>query len=419
MALEGTLRDFSLADIFQLIGLQRKSGTLTLKGPDDTVAVTFEKGHIVKAESESRRLEDRLGHVLIKTGKVASEALARVLMIQRETGHRVGDILLEEATITEEDLRRALELQVTQVVYRLFRWSSGEFRFAQSSRVEYDRNIFVPIPVENILMEGLRILDEWPLIEKRIRSFDMPFRPTDPARQVIAAGEEDGGQETGLPEDGVEAEKVAVPSAEAIVYALVEKGLVVQDIIDRSDLGEFETCKALFQLLEKGLIQEISHTGVPVPSDKTQSKRRDMAIAVAAILLFGGTVFLGFWMTLQSPGTRLLAPFPLHRVSETLRLSTSQTRLARLEFGIRLYALYRGHYPRQLSDLVEMGLVNGADLLDPWGHSYTYFLSRRSYQVRGVDGSGQPHPDLVLTGPVLHPTDPGRSTGLSPRLSRR
>ncbi|MFQ5768578.1 MAG: DUF4388 domain-containing protein, partial [Acidobacteriota bacterium] len=42
MALEGTLRDFSLADIFQLIGLQRKTGLLTLKGPDDTVTIPFE-----------------------------------------------------------------------------------------------------------------------------------------------------------------------------------------------------------------------------------------------------------------------------------------------------------------------------------------------------------------------------------------
>ena len=31
MALEGTLKDFSLADIFQLIGLQRKTGILTLQ----------------------------------------------------------------------------------------------------------------------------------------------------------------------------------------------------------------------------------------------------------------------------------------------------------------------------------------------------------------------------------------------------
>ena len=34
MALEGTLKDFSLADIFQLIGLQRKTGVLTLRGKD-------------------------------------------------------------------------------------------------------------------------------------------------------------------------------------------------------------------------------------------------------------------------------------------------------------------------------------------------------------------------------------------------
>ena len=41
MALEGTLRDFSLADIFQLIGLQRKTGVLTLRSKEDTVTVTF------------------------------------------------------------------------------------------------------------------------------------------------------------------------------------------------------------------------------------------------------------------------------------------------------------------------------------------------------------------------------------------
>ena len=39
MALEGTLRDFSLADIFQLIGLQRKTGVLTLKGGGEVVTV--------------------------------------------------------------------------------------------------------------------------------------------------------------------------------------------------------------------------------------------------------------------------------------------------------------------------------------------------------------------------------------------
>jgi len=68
MALEGTIRDFGLPDIFQLIGLQRKTGLLTLTNEkdDESVTVTFENGMVVMADSSARRLEDRLGNVLVK-----------------------------------------------------------------------------------------------------------------------------------------------------------------------------------------------------------------------------------------------------------------------------------------------------------------------------------------------------------------
>ena len=41
MALQGSLRDFSIADILQLIALQKKTGLLTLKSSDDTVTLGF------------------------------------------------------------------------------------------------------------------------------------------------------------------------------------------------------------------------------------------------------------------------------------------------------------------------------------------------------------------------------------------
>ena len=55
MGLEGTLRVFSLTDIFQVLGLQRKSGTLTVEGEDDTVTVSFLGGQVVSADSSGRR----------------------------------------------------------------------------------------------------------------------------------------------------------------------------------------------------------------------------------------------------------------------------------------------------------------------------------------------------------------------------
>src|SRR3982074_3076838 len=91
MALEGTLKDFSLADIFQLIGLQRKTGVLTLRGKDDTVTVTFLDGKVVGADSLNRRLENRLGTVLMKSGMLSQEQLSRALEIQHETLQRRRD----------------------------------------------------------------------------------------------------------------------------------------------------------------------------------------------------------------------------------------------------------------------------------------------------------------------------------------
>ena len=50
MALEGTLRDFSFADILQLISLQRKNGVLTLKHLGEVVTISFLDGRIAGAE---------------------------------------------------------------------------------------------------------------------------------------------------------------------------------------------------------------------------------------------------------------------------------------------------------------------------------------------------------------------------------
>src|SRR5450432_2262849 len=109
MALEGTLKDFSLADIFQLIGLQRKTGVLTLRGPEDTVSVTFLDGKVVGADSLNRKLETRLGHVLIRSGTLTNEQLSRALEIQKETLQRLGFILTHYGIVSSDALKDAIQ----------------------------------------------------------------------------------------------------------------------------------------------------------------------------------------------------------------------------------------------------------------------------------------------------------------------
>src|SRR5262249_59558921 len=104
MGLEGTLRVFSLTDIFQVLGLQRKSGVLTVEGEDDTVTISFLGGQVVSAESAARRLENRIGSLLVRVGRLDEAELTRILAVQNETQQRLGFLLIPDRLVTPEDL---------------------------------------------------------------------------------------------------------------------------------------------------------------------------------------------------------------------------------------------------------------------------------------------------------------------------
>jgi len=55
MALRGSLKDFSLPDVFQLIQLSRKSGILRIKRPDAEGSIWFREGDVFFAQSNWRR----------------------------------------------------------------------------------------------------------------------------------------------------------------------------------------------------------------------------------------------------------------------------------------------------------------------------------------------------------------------------
>src|SRR3954471_11674592 len=246
MALEGTLRDFSLADIFQLIGLQRKTGVLTLRGKDDTVTVTFLDGKVVGADSLNRRLENRLGTVLIKTGTLSQDQLNRALEIQKETLQRLGFILTHYGIISSDSLKQAIQLQILQIVYRLFRWKDGDYHFSQETTIEYDRDNVVPITAESILMEGARMIDEWPIIEKRIRSYDMVFRKKLTDQEIVVVGAEEADEIDFDASDSTSmrrrrqiiSDKIRISREEKVMYDLVDGTTSVREVMELSKFSE-------------------------------------------------------------------------------------------------------------------------------------------------------------------------------------
>lgn len=102
MELRGTLRDFSLADIIQLVAFGQKTGVLRVVWPEGRGAIFFDTGAVVHAEAP---------------GCAGEEA-----------------------------------------VYRMFRIGDGEFQFHNSDEPAPARTITVD--PTNLVMEAARLLDE-------------------------------------------------------------------------------------------------------------------------------------------------------------------------------------------------------------------------------------------------------------------
>src|SRR6185503_6005571 len=236
MALEGTIKDFGLPDIFQLIGLQRKTGVLTLTSDKENVTVTFENGMVVMADSSAKRLEERLDEAL---------------QTQRATLQRLGHVLITGNYITTKDLKDALQTQVSQIVFKVFRWRDGEYHFAPTDNVDYDRENFTPMSADFILMEGIRMVDEWPIIEKKIPSLDIVFRSVvEPS--LIEVGGGDGALDDPLaaiaePKRSAasSASQIRLTQEEERIYRKIDGTRTVQQIIDSTGFGEFEVCRTL------------------------------------------------------------------------------------------------------------------------------------------------------------------------------
>jgi hypothetical protein len=398
MALEGTIKDFGLPDIFQLIGLQRKTGVLTLKSESEQVTVAFENGMVVMADSDAKRLEDRLGNVLVKQGKLTKDRLEDALVTQRATLQRLGHVLTSSNAITSRDLKEALQVQVSQIVFKVFRWRDGDYHFEPTDSVDYDRENFTPMSADFILMEGIRMVDEWPIIEKKIPSFDMVFRPVVDQSMVEIAPE--GGE--GMRPPAGASSKIRLGAQEELIFRKVDGTRTVQGIIDSSGLNEFDTCRILFDLLNRNLISTAGRGAAAVePVRVTEEASPAPGYAMVAVVALFALV--GIWMQRQTPfgvtGLRAAAQGPYQRMLD----GVSQSRLQRLDLAVRAYHLVHGALPRTLEELVGAGLADTRDLKDAWARPFHYALTVDGYLLSGVDDSGKEDASTVIER-VVPPT---------------
>jgi len=266
VAIKGSLKEASLADVCQLLAMGQKTGSLSITDRSRFGQIFFERGRITFARIVNRR--DRLGDLLIRDGRLTEAQLREVLEAQaKEPDRRLGELLVAGGHITQEELAAIIRFQIEEAIYHLFTWSRGSFFFEVDERPE-SADILVSINPESLLLEAARRIDEWSLIEKKIPSLDLLFDV----------------ESDRLRESGVE----LTPEQEQIVVLLDGKH-TVQEAIDSTGIGEFEAGKALFGLIQAGFAHRVgkrSEEEVTPTREGEAAERRNLGIAFYRAAMF-------------------------------------------------------------------------------------------------------------------------------------
>lgn len=240
--LRGTIEDFSLPDIFRLLSFTKKTGKLLVWRSAGDGRVFFRDGEVYFAQSSLKK--EPLGQKLIRLGALTEGQLRRALDINASTGQRVGEILLDQGAITEEQLIAAVKGQIEEACFDLLRWELGEFDFESHDRFTVE--IPISVSVENLIMEASRRVDELDMIRRKI--------PTSDVVLAVAPTPPEGAREINIAPD------------EWRLLVLVDGQRSVGDICEMANLDEFTGLRTMYGLLSSGLVDIISLGPEPAPS---------------------------------------------------------------------------------------------------------------------------------------------------------
>lgn len=243
MALKGNLQDFSATQLLHLINLARKTGTLVVEAPQQEPArLCFKEGKLIYASMDGQ--DDRLVSILQRAGKI-SEELARTIRARSDIkdDRELGLLLINAGYVTQKDILDSVRNHVLDIVYKLFTWPEGIFRF-EPNVLPVEGRVTVSIDLENVIMEGSRRLKEWERLQEEIPNLDMALRFTD------------------RPDARLRSIQLTVD--EWRVISFINPRNTIRQIAQYNNMSDFQIRRIVYGLLQAGLVEVVPPEGVEV-----------------------------------------------------------------------------------------------------------------------------------------------------------
>lgn len=263
MALKGNLRDFSTTQLLNLVNLAKKTGSIIIEAPGQMAQMAFRNGKLIYAQMGQE--DGNLASILHKAGKLNEEQV-KVLRARAATAgdKELGLLLINAGYVSQGDIIASIRTHVLDVVYRLFTWVEGMFRFEPAIMPGEDK-ITVPIDLENVIIEGTRRVREWEHLVDELPSLDLALKFANRPNVNMA--------------EKIKEMKLSVEEWRVVHFINPKNSM--KAIAKANNMSDLEIRRIVYSLIQAGLVELIRPEGMPRPAPVTSAGKKAAAQAAS------------------------------------------------------------------------------------------------------------------------------------------
>lgn len=378
MALKGSIKEFGLSEIFQLIFHQQKEGVLLLQKDTESISIYFKEGKIIKAYEGNS--DEKLRENLLKANILTEDQVVIARYRQENEKKSLEAVLVDLNFLPATEVKRLTRLFTEETIFKVFDWESGDYSFEQKE-ISSNPRLIQEMDTQYILMEAVRQIDEWPMLIKKVSSRESVFEQTDtssiesPKKEeksdsLISESSEDFFGNLDLDEGEGENEEISW------LLLQIDGERSVQEIIDLAHFGAFSVYQGLVDLLGEKKIREKNKERTE--SDFTKSKPRVSKEKILKYCVGGIVSVLAIVVFLLSVPSVKITSLQATRSFEVVKMLSDKNERYFIRFALDLYYLKYHQYPETLDALVEEGFFG--DKKDMIGNlkNWSYRLKTRN-----------------------------------------
>jgi len=244
MTLKGDLGSMDLTHVSQMLSMNQKEGLLRIYQEGDARKrfILFTRKGITAYPVRGFDDPEVLAHILRRKNLMGRDVEAARKRFERPD-KPLYQALLEMGLVDEDEARALIRDRVAEDLYEFFFLKNARFEFQES-----DPASIVPagapdalfLPIESVVMEANRRLDEWESIRELVPSFEEIFKLSSPAaRGPLGRAAEGNGDR-------------------ALVIDLLDGNRNLNEVVVASGLSRFRVCRVMQLLVREGIAVPLS-----------------------------------------------------------------------------------------------------------------------------------------------------------------